>query len=281
MSATRPMSAAHARKERARRAFVRRVEHQSLLFIYAHPDDESFLSAGTITHYRRLANTRIALVTATRGGAATRPPDADLLQVLWCPFDHEEHASPRTALFWRSAATVTDVLDAPPEPPIVQRDCYLPEPRLFSPEEVTDFPHPMELDDELRGQLDDMSRWETIDPGQYNAYADDPGELYLNNLCTAPGWKTGGWTTWGDIDPVDRPCPECGTEQAPLLTIASSEWDGIGKSWLAEEEPTNPAPPPLGARNGNFTLIDIVGGYNLQLYACPADPSHPHLELVQ
>lgn len=70
-----------------------------------------------------------------------RPPDADLLQVLWCPFDHEM-AHPRTALFWRSSATVTDVLDAPPEPPIVQRDCYLPEPCLFSPEQVTEFPTP-------------------------------------------------------------------------------------------------------------------------------------------
>ncbi|WP_338400137.1 hypothetical protein [Streptomyces graminilatus] len=47
------------------------------------------------------------------------PPDADLLQVLWCPFDHAEHAASRTAIFWRSSATVTDVLDAPPEPPIV------------------------------------------------------------------------------------------------------------------------------------------------------------------
>lgn len=47
-----------------------------------------------------------------------RPPGqsgADLLQVLWCPFDHPEH--PATAVFWRSAATVTDLLAAPPEPP--------------------------------------------------------------------------------------------------------------------------------------------------------------------
>ncbi|MFB7597166.1 hypothetical protein [Streptomyces sp. NPDC056160] len=208
------------------------------------------------------------------------PPDADLLQVLWCPFDHAD-AHPVTALFWRSSATVTDVLDAPPEPPIVQLDRYLPEPCLFSPEQVTDFPHPRELDDELRDQLNDARRWETIDPAQYSTYTDDLGELYLGNLSTAPGWKTGGWTTWGDIDPVDRPCPECGTEEVPLLTIASSEWDGISKSWIAEEDPANPAPPPLGARDGNFTLIDIVGGYNLQLHACPADPSHPHIELVQ
>ncbi|MDG9683083.1 hypothetical protein QC334_10085 [Streptomyces sp. DH18] len=40
------------------------------------------------------------------------PQGADLLQVLWCPFDHQ--AMPRTALFWRSAATVTDILTTPP-----------------------------------------------------------------------------------------------------------------------------------------------------------------------
>jgi transposase len=164
---------------------------------------------------------------------------------------------------------------------VIQSAYYLPEPCLFSPEQVTEYPHPRELDKELRDQLDDFSRWETIDPARHNTYAYDPGELYLGNLSTAPGWKTGGWTRWDPTDPVDRPCPECGTEEVPLLTIASSEWDGISKSWIPEEEPTNPAPPPLGAQDGNFTLIDIVGGYNLQLHACPADPSHPHIELVQ
>ncbi|MGV4987922.1 hypothetical protein ACVB8X_25055 [Streptomyces sp. NRAIS4] len=114
------------------------------------------------------------------------PPDADLLQVLWCPFDHEM-AHPKPALFWRSSATGTDVPDAPPEPPIVQSEYYLPEPSLLSPEQVTEFPNPLELSKELRDQLDDMSRWETIDPARYNTYAYDPGEFYLNNLCHAPG----------------------------------------------------------------------------------------------
>ncbi|WP_189866899.1 hypothetical protein [Streptomyces poonensis] len=209
------------------------------------------------------------------------PPDKDLLQVLWCPFDHAEYAHPRTALFWRSSAAVTDVLDAPPEPPIVQTDDYLPQPCLFSPEQVTEFPHPSELDEELRDQLADKSRWETIDPARYQAYAYDPGELYLNNLSTAPGWKTGGWTRWSPTDPVDRPCPECGAEEmVPLLTIASSEWDGGSGTWIAKEEPANPAPPPLGARRGNFTLIDIAGDYNLQLHVCPPSPDHPHLALI-
>ncbi|GGT11640.1 hypothetical protein [Streptomyces chromofuscus] len=208
------------------------------------------------------------------------PPDADLLQVLWCPFDHAM-AHPRTALLWRSSATVTDVLDAPPEPPVIQLGHYLPEPCLLSPEQVTDFPNPMELGKELRDQVDDMSRWESVDPVLYSSYAEDPQELYFTNLCHAPGWKTGGWTRWGLTDPVDRSCPECGTEAVPLLTIASSEWDSVGVTWIAEEEGTAPAPPPLGARDGNFTLIDIVGGYDLQLHVCPADPSHPHIELVQ
>ncbi|OKJ94562.1 hypothetical protein AMK26_32585 [Streptomyces sp. CB03234] len=97
-------------------------------------------------------------------------------------------------------------------------------------------------------------------------------------ISTAPGWKTGGWTRWSLTDPKPRPCPECGTEEVPLLTIASWEWDGGSGTWIAEEEPANPAPPPRG---GNFTLIDIVGGYDLQLHACPADPSRPHIELVQ
>ncbi|MFE4698316.1 hypothetical protein ACFRIC_14725 [Streptomyces sp. NPDC056738] len=208
------------------------------------------------------------------------PPDADLLQVLWCPFDHEM-AHPKTALFWRSSATVTDVLDAPPEPPIVQSACYLPEPCLFSPEQVTEFPNPSELSQDLQDQLDDMSRWETIDPARYDAYADDPGELYLNNLCHAPGWKTGGWTRWSPTDPVDRSCPECGIERVPLLTIASSEWDGGSETWIPDEERANPTQVPLGTQAGDFTGIDITGGNNLQLHVCRAFPDHPHIELVQ
>ncbi|MDF0372356.1 hypothetical protein OM788_002208 [Streptomyces sp. KA12] len=214
-----------------------------------------------------------------RGIPFPRPSDADLLQVLWCPFDHEM-AYPKTALFWRSSVTVTDVLDAPPEPPIVQDGWYLPEPCLLSPEQVTEFPHPRELAKELRDQLEDMSRWAAIDPARYNAYAYDPGELYLTNLSTAPGWKTGGLTCWSTGDPVDLTCPECGTEAVPLLTIASNEWDGGSVTWIAEDDRPHQAPPPLGDRHGNYTLINITGGNNLQLHVCPTSPYHPHFELL-
>ncbi|MER5378043.1 hypothetical protein [Streptomyces sp. NPDC002553] len=210
------------------------------------------------------------------------PPDADILQVLWCPFDHPAEGTihPRAALFWRCSATVTEILRTPPEPPIVQLGGYLPQPCLLSPEQVTEFPNPMELDEELSEQLEDMSRWETVDPALYSSYADDPEELYLNNLCHAPGWKTGGWTPWTVASPVDRPCPECGTEEVPLLTIASWEWDSGSVTWTPEEEQTHPSPRRLGAHSSDFTLIDIAGGNNLQLHACPADPSHPHIEFI-
>ncbi|WP_325063646.1 hypothetical protein [Streptomyces marianii] len=161
------------------------------------------------------------------------PPGADLLQVLWCPFDHPSH--PRTAVFWRSASTVTDVLDAPPEPPALKSQGYLPEPSLLAPERVTEYPAFMELDEELRQELGDPSRWGGSCPAT-------PRESYESELSTSPGWKTGGWSRWGLSDPMPRRCPECGTEALPLLTIATLGWDADSDSWAPEEERTNPTP---------------------------------------
>lgn len=47
---------------------------RTLLFCYAHPDDESYLAAGTMARYASDGRTRVILVTATRGGAATLRP---------------------------------------------------------------------------------------------------------------------------------------------------------------------------------------------------------------
>lgn len=205
--------------------------------------------------------------------------EADLLQVLWCPFDHPLH--PTTALFWRTAATVTDVLDAPPEPPAMQFTTYLPEPCLLAPEQVTEYPNPMELSKELQGQLGDWSRWQAAGTALDSSYEVAPDELYLDQLSVSPGWKVGGWTSWGLTDPMPRICPECGTEAVPLLTIASTEWDGGTGSWAPEEEQATPTPTLPGQPPANFTMIVIASGYKLQLHICPASPDHPHIELVQ
>jgi hypothetical protein len=202
------------------------------------------------------------------------PAAADLLQVLWCPFDHPPQPKPTTALFWRSAAAVTDILSTPPEPVAAQYEGYVPEPCLLDPEDVTEYPHPMELSGNLRELVGQWSTWQAAGAAADSPYALAPEEFYANELSVAPGWKAGGWTHWGLTDPVPRFCPACGTAMDPLLTVASREWDDTSRGWIPYEDRAN-------AGQANPTMVEIAGGYNLQLYTCPASPDHPHADLIQ
>jgi hypothetical protein len=131
------------------------------------------------------------------------PAGADLLQVLWCPFDHHpDEYMPKTALFWRSAVAVTDILTAPPEPSGVQFVGYVSEPCLLDPEQVTEYPAPLELDDDLREQVEMwcIRRSTGVEPDiedYRDAAYEEEASLYFNELCIAPGWKVGGWIHWG------------------------------------------------------------------------------------
>ncbi|MCA6092993.1 hypothetical protein LE181_12580 [Streptomyces sp. SCA3-4] len=212
-----------------------------------------------------------------------RPPgQADLLQVLWCPFDHEPMNMPRTALFWRSAAAVTDVLTSPPEWPVVEFEEYVPVPCVLAPEQVTEYPNSLELSEELREQLKDWSRWQAADAGVDSSYAPYPESYYHSHLSVAPGWKVGGWPQWGYTDPVPRLCPACDTEMDALLTIATFEWDGGNRSWIPEEDRA-----AASSRDDRYrdlcqpTAVQIASGHKQQLYICPAAPEHPHMELMQ
>ncbi|WEH29167.1 hypothetical protein [Streptomyces sp. AM 3-1-1] len=206
----------------------------------------------------------------------TRPIGTDLLQVLWCPSGHG-CSEPRTVLYWRDSATVTDLLGSPPPEPVVEEEGYLPRPCVLAPEEVTEYPGIRELDKETRRELADESRWEAAGVRWDGEGAEEPHEYWSERLSTAPGWKTGGWTTWDLTDPYPRVCPACGTEQIPLLTIASSEGD---EGWRPLEDPADPA-QHLPGRPSQPTLVDIRGGYTLQLHVCPASPDHPHLQMMQ
>ncbi len=211
-----------------------------------------------------------------------RPPGrADLLQVLWCPFDHPPEPRPRTALFWRSAAAVTDVLTTPPEPSVVQFNGYVPKPSLLAPEQTTEYPHPLELTRELREQVQDWSTWQAAGAAPDSSYETAPEEFYGNVLSIAPGWKAGGWTRWGLTDPVPRICPACDTGMNPLLTIASTEWDDSTRSWIPYEEQAHARPSTADPHPAAPAPVELAGGYDLQLYACPASPDHPHTDLIQ
>ncbi|WP_234010473.1 non-ribosomal peptide synthetase [Streptomyces sp. SPB074] len=215
------------------------------------------------------------------------PSGADLLQVLWCPFDHG--SQPRTALYWRVAAEVSRVLDAPPEPSAIQYSFYLPEPCLLAPEQVVEYPHPLELSGELQEWLADPGTWEAAgvavparsDEDDYDEDESVSYDFYRTTLSISPGWKVGGWTRWGLTDPQPRSCPECGTEEVPLLTIASTEWNASSRNWMPLEErsaPTRLLPRSVPA---GFTQVTLAHGYDLQIHMCPASPEHPRIELIQ
>jgi hypothetical protein len=247
------------------------------------------------------------------------PAGTDLLQVLWCPLDHPPQTyMPRTALFWRSCASVTDILTAPPGPPEVQSDHYVPEPCLLAPEQITEYPSPLELSEELRGPLGNWSTWQAANAGVDSSYESCPEEFYRDNLSVAPGWKAGGWTSWGLTDPISQFCPACDTKMDPLLTIATFEWDDSTRGWIPDEDQTRTGPSTAHTRPQDQALIDffrargievhkrgrvpsdiraaspstcpvprqptgvhIGRGYKQQLYVCPTSPEHPHTELMQ
>lgn len=208
------------------------------------------------------------------------PGHADVLQVLWCPFDHEWY-SPRPVLFWRTTAQVTGVLAGPPEPAVVQYRRYVPEPCLLAPEQVTEYPSSLELSDD---QYEQVGRWSTRQTGEPIAGSPDaPGDpdLFWSEVSVAPGWKAGGWPHWGRTDPVPEFCPACGSEMVPLLTIASVEWDGATRSWIPYEDQDRTEPSASCLTPRQPPMITIGDNDTLQLYACPASPAHPHAVRLQ
>ncbi|MFE9679467.1 hypothetical protein ACFYO5_36080 [Streptomyces sp. NPDC006259] len=214
-----------------------------------------------------------------------RPPgQADLLQVLWCPYEHEPDYKPSTALFWRSAAEVGDILATPPEPYEADYPGYVPEPCVLAPEAITEYPNSLDLSPELQRMLEDWNRWQAAGADVDSSYAQYPRDFYSIHLGNAPGWKVGGWPPWGRTDPNSRYCAVCEVRMVPLLTIASREWNGgEGRSWAPQEEQ---ATALAGARRpGRYpsqpTRVEVGSTDNMQIYVCPASPEHPHTDLIQ
>ncbi|WP_280468215.1 hypothetical protein [Nocardia cyriacigeorgica] len=209
-----------------------------------------------------------------------RPPGrADLLQVLWCPFEHPPEYKPPTELFWRTAAEVTHVLATPPAPSEVEYG-YMPEPCVLAPEQITEYPDFLELSEQLRQQLADRSTWQAAGAVVDDSYAMAWEEFYINELSIAPGWKVGGWPRWGLTDPIARFCVDCGAAMSPLLTIASNEWDAsTASSWAPHEDRAIAA---LGhASVANPPKVQVSRGNQLQLYVCSKVPYHSHTDLIQ
>ncbi|GAA0324615.1 hypothetical protein GCM10010302_74700 [Streptomyces polychromogenes] len=211
------------------------------------------------------------------------PGRADLLQILWCPYEHEPDYKPATALFWRSAAEVGEVLATPPEPYEADYPGYVPEPCVLAPEAITEYPNSLELSPELQLMLADWSRWRASGADVDSSYAKHPQEFYSTHLGNAPGWKVGGWSPWGRTDPEPQHCAVCETQMIPLLTIASWEWDGDeSRSWVPLEDQAAAAGSYFaGQAPSQPTRVEVGSTDNMQIYICPASPEHPHTDLIQ
>lgn len=193
------------------------------------------------------------------------PDGTDLLQVLWCPFDHPEDYLPRTELRWRTAAEVTDPLSVPPLPSVIGNEDYLPEACILHPETITEYPAAHELAEELTERI---YAWE--DQHDFN---------YQYDLAVAPGCKVGGHAPWSFSDPFPMACAECSSNVRPLLTIDGSEWHGGSGSWRPVEDADYNGLHFLGSANA--TQLSIGRSGSLQLYVCTASYNHPHMQNLQ
>ncbi|WP_404815767.1 hypothetical protein [Streptomyces thermolineatus] len=167
------------------------------------------------------------------------PEGTDLLQVLWCPNDHDTppgqgpyYFGPTVALRRRSAGDVRDALAAPPAPRRTDDRYYLPRPCTVAPVETPDLPDRDELPPDLRERVD---QWRG-----------GTGRTEYRDLGCVQGWKLGGWPTWCVTDLVKIDCV-CSARMRLFLTIDSGGGPGL-----------------------------VVGrGGRLQVFQCPEDIGHP------
>ena len=206
------------------------------------------------------------------------PEETDVLQVLWCPNEHEMPVvGPKPYAFWRRAADVASVLADPPLPVFEDdhgaRD-YYPAPCVLHPERVTEYPHPDDLPEDLRERIEE---WDEEQAGQDENEDPFPGP-YETDLSTAPGTKALGWPSW--IQVPQRPdCVGCGQPMTHLATISSEEsenWEnGAGTRWQAADLPDrffrNHAPHGL--------MIGDMG--SMYLFTCTRCPDRPLGSSVQ
>lgn len=189
-----------------------------------------------------------------------RPGGADLLQVLWCPFEHrlDGLTGPAVTLRWRLRAQVGEILAEPPRG-AVGDEIYVPDRCRLHPEQITEYPHPDELPEGLRQAVDD---WEHDYVG----------------LVLAPGWKVGGHAGWSLTDLLPTPCPRCDGPTGLLLTIDSKEFDGgTYEQWRPVEERHIDWGHPDRRMTQEPTGVTVGRWGSLRIFLCQACPETPFL----
>ncbi|MFC5251484.1 hypothetical protein [Streptomyces nigrescens] len=200
------------------------------------------------------------------------PSGTDLLQVLWCPTDHQDlpgqprfYGGPYVHLVWRRASDLSSAPGSVPPQPRDTHDPYMPTPCVLHPEQVTEYQYADLLPEALCARLD----------AQDEQWLEETDYAYQYDLSIAPGFKAGGWASWHLTDPASVNC-RCGASMDLLLSFDSSEWDGGSKSWRPIEDAEADhvgACTPTGLSPGRWGA--------LRIFICPTDPTHPHLLNIQ
>lgn len=206
------------------------------------------------------------------------PDDCDLLQLFWCPFDAHGPSGHGMLLDlrWRRSWEVAEAVTAPPQPQVVGFEGYVPEPCVLFPEQVATYPFAGLLPEDLCARID---AWEeALEEEAEQSTEDDaaPPASYQYDVSIPPGWRVGGFASWHTTDPFPMNCPTCATPMRLLMTIDSSEWDGGSGSWKPLEEPDLPA-----HLLASPTEVVVGRWGELNVFACPEDPSHPHRWSIQ
>ncbi|MEV6651176.1 DUF1963 domain-containing protein [Streptomyces sp. NPDC051219] len=196
------------------------------------------------------------------------PSDCDVLQVLWCPFEHEPHYAPEPRLHWRASTYDGPILSGPPLPAGAPDD-HVPDPCVLHPERIVEYPSrdlPEPLWEALRERFDELER--------------QTGLKYDSHLAVADGIKTGGYPSWTQ-GPDWPDCAQCGRSMDHLLTVGSVEFDGVGwRTWLPEEDrPASgtvldlPYEERMSLQCAPGLMLGDMGG--IYMFVCPHCPRRP------
>jgi hypothetical protein len=192
------------------------------------------------------------------------PDGTDLLQILWCPFNHpdvpgmhEHYRGPAPKVIWRAAGSLTETI-TPPDEVTEDGGCVL-EPCVVHPERITEYPDIEDLPDSLQSRI---HAW-------HSSLGEEPGFDYRNDLSVAPGLKSGGWPYWPHC-PRPIQCT-CGSEMGLLLTLPNGEHNV--ESWVPLENRSRAAEPGYDASFHNPTGFRGARG-ELLIFACRQDPLH-------
>ncbi|UNO38814.1 DUF1963 domain-containing protein [Streptomyces sp. MST-110588] len=198
------------------------------------------------------------------------PEGKDVLQVLWCPFDHQKDYMPRPQIHWRNRRATATEYATPPRPEGVREE-YLPAPCVLHPERIVEYPN-WDLPDDL---------WEELEE-RCDQVEEETGWSYWSHLSVADGIKAGGYPSWTQ-EPSWPDCTRCGARMDHLLTVSSREFDGESwRTWLPlEDRPGTGTGAVLGLdyderrriQGAHGLMLGDMGG--VYLFVCRSCPGLP------